>query len=341
VSRFAEALQRTFGLLAPQRQALLEAWTRALAAEAPGRESEARSLCASSLDRLFDRIARGELDGLLRDEAGAAAEGARANTPSRLAAASIRTLDRCCLPFLLAACPERDALADSLIALAELGALRLEALLRAQEQESSRRLLAVEDEASRAEERALDLARANDSLRRSELRSQHRAEQIALLSSVIHRIAGIHDAERLMEEAVRMVQVRMGHTYVAIVVLDDEGVLVGRWAGRQGVARRSAGRAQGPPGGIIGRAIRRKAPQVVPDVARDPDYHADVPGTRSEMVVPLMEAGETLGALDFQSERPAAFDLDDVVAAEVLAEFLMVAFRSARQHHANAPGRGR
>ena len=39
---------------------------------------------------------------------------------------------------------------------------------------------------------------------------------------------------------------------------------------------------------------------------------------------------EVIGALDFQSEKQAAFDLDDVVAGEVLAEFLIVALRNAR-----------
>lgn len=330
MTRFPEALQRTFALLAPHRAAILEAWVRAVAAEARGRETEVGSLCALSLERLFERIGRGEVEALVHDESAAASEAARASTPSRLAAVAIRTLDRCCLPFLIAASLERDALAESLLALDELGDLRLEALLQGQEEESGRRLAAAEDHAACAEERASELARSNGSLRRSEARSQHRAEQIALLSSVIHRIAGILDPEKLMEEAARMVQARMGHSFVAVVVLDDEGVLVGRWAGRPGVARRSAGRTQGPPGGVIGRAIRKKAPQVVPDVNRDPDYHPDVPRTRSEMVVPLIEAGETIGALDFQSEKPAAFDLDDVVAAEVLAEFLIVGFRNAR-----------
>src|SRR5882672_2330099 len=122
----------------------------------------------------------------------------------------------------------------------------------------------------------------------------------------------------------------MSHTYVAVVVLDDEGVLVGRWAGHPGVGRRSSGRAQGPPGGIIGRAIRQRAPQVVGDVSRDPDYHPDVPGTRSEMVVPLMDGATVLGAIDFQSERAGAFDLDAVAAGEAMGEFLVVALRNAR-----------
>ncbi len=133
-----------------------------------------------------------------------------------------------------------------------------------------------------------------------------------------------------MQVAAETIQARMNHTYVAVVVLDDEGVLVGRWAGRPGIGRRSGGRAQGPPGGIIGRALRQRAPQVVGDVSRDPDYLADVPGTRSEMVVPLLDGGLVVGAIDFQSERAGAFDLDDVAVGEAMSEFLVVALRNAR-----------
>ena len=77
------------------------------------------------------------------------------------------------------------------------------------------------------------------------------------------RIAAIREPDELMQQAAELIRARMNYGYVAVVVLDDEGVLVGRWAGRPGVGRKSAGRAQGPPGGVIGRAIRTRAPQVV------------------------------------------------------------------------------
>jgi GAF domain-containing protein len=147
---------------------------------------------------------------------------------------------------------------------------------------------------------------------------------------VARRISSVLDPDELMQAAASAIQARLDYSYVAVVVLDDEGVLVGRWAGRPGVGRRSGGRAQGPPGGIIGRALRRRAPQAVSDVASDPDYRADVTGTRSEMVVPLLEGGTAVGAIDFQSEQKDAFDLDDVAAGETLAEFVVVALRNAR-----------
>jgi putative methionine-R-sulfoxide reductase with GAF domain len=279
---------------------------------------------------LLDHCARGEAEAWLALEAEAAHAAARAGESFALLALATRLLDRCSLPHLLAACPEREPLAEALLALSELADLRLGILLQAQEEESARRLVEAQEQGARAGERARELQRANDALRASERKSQHRADQIGLLADVSRRISAILDADELMAAAAGAIQARLNHTYVAVVVLDNEGVLVGRWAGRPGVGRQSGGRAQGPPGGIIGRTLRRRAPQVVGDVNLDPDYHADVAGTRSEMTVPLLEGGAVVGAIDFQSADASAFDLDDVAAAEALAEFVVVALRNAR-----------
>ena len=106
---------------------------------------------------------------------------------------------------------------------------------------------------------------------------------------------------------------------------------MGRWAGRPGVDRRSAGRTQGPAG-------RRHRPR--PAQARAPGRGGRGAGPRlpprrgrahgRRWSIPLLEGGEVVGAIDFQSERPAAFDLDDVAVGETLAEFLVVALRNAR-----------
>jgi putative methionine-R-sulfoxide reductase with GAF domain len=330
VTAWEDTLSRTAGQLAPHRDALLDRWTNALVAATPAPEADLRSFCARSLDAMLARLTRGEVEQLLRDEADAAAHAARTGASFLPLALAIRELDRCCLPFLLAACPEREELAEALVALDELADRRLEVLLREQEQESQRRLIESEEQGAQARERARDLAHANEALRRSDARSKHRADQIALFANVAHGLSPILEPERLMQAAAEMIRTRMNHNYVAVVVLDDEEILVGRWAGRPGVGRTSSGRAQGPAKGVIGRALRKQAPQLVPDVSADPDYVADVPGTRAELVVPLLEQGEALGAIDFQSDRAGAFDLDDVATAEAIAQFLIVALRNAR-----------
>jgi L-methionine (R)-S-oxide reductase len=330
MSRLGPALKKTASHLLPHRESIRETWILAIVQSGAASEDQARPFCIRSLDSLFDRLGKGDVEGLLAEEARTAVEAARAGRSSQLPALAIRLLDRCCVPPLLAACDDRESLAECLIALDELGDRRLEALLQAQEEESARRLIDAQEQAARAGERAREVSRANEALRRSERQSQHRAEQLGLLASVAHRIAPILDPERLMQQAAETIQQRLHYTYVAVVVLDADGVLVGRWAGRPGVGRRSGGRAQGPPGGVIGRALRQRAPQVVADVTGDPDYHPDVTGTRSEMVIPLLEGGTVLGAIDYQSQEAGAFDLDDVAAGEVMAEFLVVALRNAR-----------
>jgi len=323
----ALALQKAAAQLMPHRDRLVEAWARELAEVAPRIAPDIRAYARRNIDTLLARLGQGEMDRLKADDEKDAAASV-ASLPLVLLA--VGAFYRALIPSVIAAAPDRDALAESLVALHELFDRRLEVFLRAQEAEGVRRLAEEQDQAAQAAEKARELARANEALRRSEAESQHRAEQIGLLGSVAHRIAAILDPERLMQEAAEAIQARMNHTYVAIVVLDDEGVLVGRWAGRSGVGRRSAGRAQGPAGGIIGRALRKKAPQVVADVSTDPDYHADVPGTHAEMVIPLLEGGEAIGAIDFQTAQPRSFDLDDVAVGETIAEFLVVALRNAR-----------
>ncbi len=330
ISPFARSLQQVAAFLDPHRADLAQSWYLALAESNAAPATEGQERCAEEVERLLRRLSRGEPDALLAEEAVSADQAAQAGESLKRQAAGIRLFDRCCLPFLLSACPGARELADALLALNELGDRRLEVLLGAQEEEAGRRLVEAQEQAAHAAERARDLARANEALRRSEARSQRRADQLGLLNSVARRLAAVLEPERLLQEAADTIRARMNHTYAAVVVLDHEGVLVGRWAGRQGIDRRSAGRTQGPVRGVIGRALRARAPQVVPDVAADPDYHADVESTRSEMVIPLLEGGEAVGAIDFQSQELGHFGLDDVAAGETLGEFLVVALRNAR-----------
>ena len=330
MSRLGLALQRGVAWIRPERDAVLADWVRAVADVRGIAEGDARAACARALDTLLDRLGAGEAEAFLAAESTRAQQEARRGASLLGDALEIRVLDRCLASVLLRVCHDRELLAETLVALDELGDRRLEALLAAQEDESARRLVEAQEQGARAAERAREVQRANEALRRAEGQSRHRASQIALVSSVAHRIAAVREPEELMQQAADVIRARMNYGYVAVVVVDHEGVLVGRWAGRPGVGHKSAGRAQGPPGGVIGRALRTRAPQVVGDVAKDPDYHPDVEGTRSEMAIPLLEGSEAIGAMDFQSDEPFAFALDDVAAGETLAEFLVIALRNAR-----------
>lgn len=331
MNRLASVLQTAAVGLRVHRNAILDAWTRSLAPSGSARQSEVRERCAEDLDILLARLSAGDVEGLIAEEAREAAGAARTGGSAVASARAIRALGPCLLPHLLDGAVKAEELVDTLAALQELGMLRVGTLLEAQEEESGRRLIEAQEQAARARESETEAQRMNQALRRAESESRHRAEQIGLLASVAHRLAPIHEPGELMQQAADTIRARMNHTYVAVVVLDgEEGGLVGRWSARPGVGRESRGLAAGPPGGVIGRTLRSRAPQVVGEVLEDPDYQPDVPGTRSEMVVPLLQGAQVLGVLDFQSERPYAFGLDDVAAGETLAEFLVLALDNAR-----------
>ena len=72
--------------------------------------------------------------------------------------------------------------------------------------------------------------------------------------------------------------------------------------------------------GVCGRCARDKATQIVADVTQVP-YHIACSGTtRSEIVVPVLDAGgEVCAVLDIDSDMVGMFDAVDQTALELLA----------------------
>ena len=64
--------------------------------------------------------------------------------------------------------------------------------------------------------------------------------------------------------------------------------------------------------GICGRCAREKAVQNIADVAVESDHIACSATTKSELVIPILDAGgELIAVLDIDSNKPAAFDRID------------------------------
>jgi len=72
--------------------------------------------------------------------------------------------------------------------------------------------------------------------------------------------------------------------------------------------------------GVCGAAARTKQVQLVPDVEEFPGHIACASSTRSELVLPVVNAnGALIGVFDIDSDQPDAFDQSDAVAlADIL-----------------------
>ena len=82
--------------------------------------------------------------------------------------------------------------------------------------------------------------------------------------------------------------------------------------------------------GVCGTAAARVETVLVADVHNFPGHIACDPAARSELVVPLIEAGQVSGVLDLDSPLPARFDDADRDGCERLVAALI---DHHRQHH--------
>ena len=81
--------------------------------------------------------------------------------------------------------------------------------------------------------------------------------------------------------------------------------------------------------GITGRVMRTCQPELVPDVSIDPDYVLVIPGTRSELAVPILIRGEAIGVLDLETTRENGFSMSQLTFMTTLADHTALAIEQA------------
>ena len=82
--------------------------------------------------------------------------------------------------------------------------------------------------------------------------------------------------------------------------------------------------------GVCSMAVERNATVIVPDIKAEPRYLACSGTTKSEIVVPIIKSGTTVGEIDIDSHQLDAFGQDDQDILE------RAAFRLSRLY--KAPG---
>src|SRR5499427_4824374 len=82
--------------------------------------------------------------------------------------------------------------------------------------------------------------------------------------------------------------------------------------------------------GLVGAAVVDGLPLLVNDVHGDPRYVEAVPGSNSELVVPLRRKGRVIGALNLLSDVPGQFTLVDEAVLRQFGANVAVAIENAR-----------
>jgi L-methionine (R)-S-oxide reductase len=94
----------------------------------------------------------------------------------------------------------------------------------------------------------------------------------------------------------------------------DGELVLGPFQGRAACIRIPFGK------GVCGTAAATREPQCVDDVHAFPGHIACDSASASELVVPIVHAGELIGVLDLDSPRHARFDHEDVAGCVSLIQ---------------------
>jgi GAF domain-containing protein len=86
--------------------------------------------------------------------------------------------------------------------------------------------------------------------------------------------------------------------------------------------------------GIVGFVAATGTWRVASDVGADAVYFSnpDLPGTRSELALPLRVANEVIGVLDVQSTEPNVFQEEDTEVLSTLADQVAIAIQNGRSY---------
>lgn len=104
--------------------------------------------------------------------------------------------------------------------------------------------------------------------------------------------------------------------WAGFYILRGSDLVLGPFQGQPACVRIPVG------SGVCGTAAAERRAVLVPDVAAFPGHIACDLASRSELVVPLLEAGRVVGVLDLDSPRVARFTPADRAGCERLAVVL-------------------
>jgi phosphoserine phosphatase RsbU/P len=155
-------------------------------------------------------------------------------------------------------------------------------------------------------------------------------EVVATLAEIGQEVNASLDLDEVLAKSAALIKKHIDYELFGVLLVDSDGnYLIHRFA--IGYPPGLAENLKIPIGqGITGTAARTGHPVRVSDVSQDPRYINAIDSVRSELAVPLIFRGKTVGVLDIQSRHLDYFTRDQQNILSVLANRLAVAIENAR-----------
>ncbi len=157
---------------------------------------------------------------------------------------------------------------------------------------------------------------------------RRRARQLGGVEEAGRELAVSGPGPAALDAVASILAEQFGYEHVTIYLGDGPNLAPGAQRGSRDLAPALDGAR-----GLVGRVVRRRQPELITDVSRDPDYIAGDPAVRSEICVPLVDGERMLGVLDVQSTAQHRLDETDLAAVRAVGDRLAgaIALGSQRQ----------
>lgn len=167
-----------------------------------------------------------------------------------------------------------------------------------------------------------------------------KAEQLRTITEINRSITSILDQEMLFQKVVDLLRDRMDLYYAGVFIIDESGQFAVLKAGTGEAGRQmvAAGHRLSVGGtSMIGWATSNRMARIALDVGEEGVRFSNplLPDTRSELALPILNREKAVGALTIQSSAANAFDDDDILIFQGIADGLSVALENARLFQQN------
>lgn len=167
---------------------------------------------------------------------------------------------------------------------------------------------------------------------RAEEALRQRVTQLATLNRIGRHVASILDQQTLLQKAVDAAREDLGYLRAAVLLRDEEGDELYVAAATDNFWHVIPDGYRQPVGkGAIGRAAQTGEPVLVSEASgNEVVYRVGEWLSPSSLSVPLKVGGRVAGVLEVEADEPDAFDENDRVALEAIANQVATAIENAR-----------
>lgn len=166
----------------------------------------------------------------------------------------------------------------------------------------------------------------------------HSLNQLRAASDISRTISALNAPEDMLQQVIEMIKERFHLYYVGVFLLDSARhyAVLQAGTGEAGKKMLAQGHRLNVGGSsMIGWCISNRKPRIALDVGSEAVRFNNpiLPYTRSELALPIIARDLVLGALTIQSDKPGAFDENDIAILENIADSLATSLENDHLYH--------